>query len=108
MLDAAGTALWLAGFALEVAADRQKARWVREKKEKKHNEDFLHTGLWARSRHPNYAGETLLWAGVAATAASGGLLGAFGIAGAAMALASPAMTFTLVRFVSGVPLSEAK
>lgn len=110
IVDIAGLALWASGFILEVAADRQKSRWAEEKKKKKHSEDFIHTDLWARSRHPNYAGETMLWTGIAAIAAGGGLAGSpvFGRAGAAMALVSPLVTYVLVRMVSGVPLSESK
>jgi steroid 5-alpha reductase family enzyme len=48
--DVLGVGLWIGGFTLEVAADRQKNAWVQEKKEKKHDEDFLTRGLWA-GRH---------------------------------------------------------
>ncbi|KAF2675476.1 putative membrane protein [Microthyrium microscopicum] len=114
-----GVALWISGFALEVAADAQKSKWVAEKKAKKHSEDFLTRGLWGKSRHPNYAGEIALWSGVAIAAASvlasgvgqaalgwtgvGGRLGACLLAGA-----SPAFTTFLLTKVSGIPLSEKK
>lgn len=70
--DILGLALFAGGFGLEVAADRQRAAWMREKREKKHDEAFLTRGLWGRSRHPNYFGEMMLWTGIAVVA--GGVL----------------------------------
>lgn len=115
-----GVALWVFGFAFEATADRQKSTWLREKKEKKHEEDFLTRGLWSKSRHPNYFGEITLWTGVAVTAgavlASRAGQNALGWSGspaaraAALLLAgaSPAFTAFLLTKVSGVPLSEDK
>lgn len=51
--DLAGVALFVGGFLFEVTADMQKNKWVQEKKEKKHSEEFLTRGLWSKSRHPN-------------------------------------------------------
>jgi steroid 5-alpha reductase family enzyme len=116
----AGIALWIIGFAFEVTADRQKSQWMKEKKEKKHEEDFLTRGLWSKSRHPNYFGEITMWTGVAVTAASilassagqkalgwsgspAARLGALALCGA-----SPAFTTFLLTKVSGIPLSESK
>jgi protein-S-isoprenylcysteine O-methyltransferase Ste14 len=69
---ALGFALFVSGMAFEVIADRQKTQWSKEKKEKKHSEEFLTRGLWNKSRHPNYFGEITLWAGIAIV--SGGFL----------------------------------
>jgi len=115
-----GLALFVAGLGLEVAADRQKSRWVADKKAKRHSEEFLTTGLWSRSRHPNYFGEITLWTGIAVAAAGVlnrapaqaalGLGG--GVAGRALVTtlcaASPAFVAFLLLKVSGVPLSEKK
>lgn len=46
--DVLGIALWVGGFAFEVAADRQKSAWLKEKREKKHSEEFMTRGLWQR------------------------------------------------------------
>ena len=92
-----------------------------EKKAKKHDEDFLTRGLWGKSRHPNYFGESTLWTGIA-TAAAGVMvsgpaqvamgLGSYGLLGkvAALGLAgvSPAFVTFLLLKVSGVPMSENK
>ncbi|KAK2075324.1 hypothetical protein P8C59_009458 [Phyllachora maydis] len=114
-VEALGLALFAAGLALEVAADRQRARWVRDRRNKLHDDAFLTRGLWSRSRHPNYFGESTLWTGIA-TAAAGVLLarpaqlalglGPFGTL--CLCYASPAFVTFLLLKVSGVPLSENK
>lgn len=58
--DVVGLGLFAGGFAFEVAADRQKNAWVQAKKRKEHDEEFLTSGLWSKSRHPNYFGESTL------------------------------------------------
>jgi steroid 5-alpha reductase family enzyme len=117
--DATGLGLWVGGFACETFADRQKARWLKEKREKKHDEDFLTRGLWSHSRHPNYFGETVLWTGLA-VAAAGAMCRYIDLHGPRpMAVweklfasiicgISPAFVTFLLTCVSGVPLSESK
>lgn len=46
--DVLGVALWVGGITMEVVADRQKSQWMREKREKKHSEEFMTRGLWQR------------------------------------------------------------
>lgn len=118
--DAIGLLLYFGGLSFEVVADRQKDKWVQEKKAKKHEEEFLTRGLWSKSRHPNYFGEVTLWTGIATVA--GGVLArnagqigmgltagwtasAIGIAAAGI---SPAFVTGLLLFGSGVPVSEGK
>ncbi|MCJ1253363.1 hypothetical protein MMC24_001174 [Lignoscripta atroalba] len=120
LTDILGLLLYTGGLSFEIIADRQKSNWVAEKKEKKHDEDFLTRGLWSKSRHPNYFGEATLWTGIA-TVAGGVLVSnvgqvgmglAGGLGGKAVALAmagvSPAFVTLLLLKVSGVPLSENK
>ncbi len=52
----------LAGFLFEFFADNQLAAFRRRQNPK--TEDLLDTGLWGRSRHPNYLGELLFWIGL--------------------------------------------
>ncbi|KAK3316445.1 hypothetical protein B0H66DRAFT_499853 [Apodospora peruviana] len=114
--DIIGLSLYAGGILLEVAADRQKAQWSREKHAKKHSEEFLTKGLWSKSRHPNYFGEVALWTGIATTAAgvlisSSPIRTALGLSrlGAlGLCYASPAFVTFLLLKVSGVPLSEEK
>lgn len=121
LTDVLGLAIFVFGLAFEVTADRQKSKWVREKKEKKHSEQFLTSGLWSKSRHPNYFGESSLWSGIA-IAAAGVLvrqpaqtalgLGGMGAVGqllvSGMCAASPAFVTFLLLKISGVPMSEEK
>ena len=119
--DVIGLLLYVGGLSFEVTADRQKNAWVAEKKEKKHEEDFLTRGLWSKSRHPNYFGEATLWTGIATTAAGvlmsnvgqvGMGLAGWGIMGKLLAAGacgvSPAFVSFLLLKVSGVPMSETK
>jgi hypothetical protein len=57
--DFLGIGLWATGFLTEVIADRQKSQWRKKKDEKKHNEEWISSGLWGKSRHPNYFGSYL-------------------------------------------------
>ncbi|KAI0163995.1 DUF1295-domain-containing protein [Xylariaceae sp. FL1272] len=118
--DILGLALFAGGFAFEIAADRQKNKWLDEKRNKQHDEEFLTKGLWSRSRFPNYFGEITLWTGIATTAAgillsrqvqvglgfSGGA--ASKLAALGMCYVSPAFVSFLLLKVTGVPLSEKK
>jgi len=56
-----GVSIWIVGFSLEVVADYQKNSF---KKIKNTDSNFISTGLWSRSRHPNYFGEITLWVGI--------------------------------------------
>ncbi len=112
--------LYVGGLSFEVAADREKSAWVEEKRQKKHDEGFLTRGLWSKSRHPNYFGESTLWTGIA-TVSAGVLMSnpgvaavgvSSGLAGKAVALLTAGISPAFVSFlrlkVSGVPLSEKK
>lgn len=46
LTDILGIALWIGGISFEITADRQKSQWLREKREKKHSEEFMTRGLW--------------------------------------------------------------
>lgn len=120
MTDVLGLGLFLGGFVFEVIADNQKNAWVQEKKRKEHDEDFVTRGLWSKSRHPNYFGESTLWTGIAVTSA-GVLVGNVGqegmglagtsyghLLGLALAVVSPAFATFLLLKVSGVSLIEEK
>ncbi len=94
-----GFLLWAAGFAVEVVADSQKSSF---RADPAHRGHFIPTGLWARSRHPNYFGEIVLWVGVAVIALP--VLEGWQWVG----LISPVFVALLILRVSGVPLLEAK
>lgn len=92
-----GLALWVLGFGIEIVSDLQKSRF---KQNPENRGRFINVGLWSWSRHPNYFGEILLWAGIAVMVIP--LLSGWSF----VALLSPVFVFLLLRFVSGVPLLE--
>jgi steroid 5-alpha reductase family enzyme len=94
-----GFLVWAVGFAVEVVADYQKSRFSADLANKG---KFIQSGLWSRSRHPNYFGEIVLWIGVAVIALPV-LQGWQWIA-----LISPVFVAVLITQASGVPLLEKK
>ncbi|MBN2119279.1 MAG: DUF1295 domain-containing protein [Anaerolineales bacterium] len=94
-----GFLVWVLGFAIEVAADAQKSRFNANPANKG---KFIQTGLWSRSRHPNYFGEIVLWVGVAMIALP--VLQGWQW----VALISPVFVALLLTRVSGIPLLEKK
>jgi steroid 5-alpha reductase family enzyme len=94
-----GFLVWIIGFAIEVVADSQKNRFNANPDNKG---KFIQTGLWSRSRHPNYFGEIMLWFGVAVIVLPV-LQGWQWIV-----LLSPVFVTLLLTRVSGVPLLEKK
>ncbi|MFP4346374.1 MAG: DUF1295 domain-containing protein [Anaerolineales bacterium] len=94
-----GTLIWVFGFAIEVTADAQKSRF----RMKPENEgQFIDSGLWSWSRHPNYFGEIVLWIGVAIIALP--VLRGWQW----VTLISPVFVALLLTKVSGVPLLEKR
>lgn len=63
-LDAIGLGVFVLGFSAEILADFQKYAF-NQKFASGRNTRWIESGLWAYSRHPNYAGEILLWSGLA-------------------------------------------
>ena len=94
-----GLGLFLYGFITEVIADKQKTafRSIPENRDK-----FITTGLWAKSRHPNFFGEIVLWTGIAVMSFSS--LTGFQY----LTLISPVFTYFLLVYVSGVRMLEAR
>jgi steroid 5-alpha reductase family enzyme len=94
-----GLGLFLIGFITEVIADNQKSKFrsLPENRDK-----FITTGLWAKSRHPNYFGEIVLWTGIAVMSFSS--LGGWQY----LTLISPIFTYILLVYVSGIRMLEAR
>ena len=93
----AGIIIWSFGMLVEIVADRQKSKF---KDDPDNKGKFINVGLWARSRHPNYFGEIVLWAGMAIVAVP--VLQGWQWT----TLISPVFVAFLLIKVSGVPMLE--
>lgn len=95
----AGGILWACGFAIEAIADKQKRTF---KSDPQNAGRFIRSGLWSRSRHPNYFGEIVLWCGVALAAYPS-------VEGwERFTLLSPFFVALLLCKISGIPLLEER
>lgn len=95
--DYVAIALWLVGFVIEVVADCQLTRHL--KNPAQGSGKFLKRGIWKLSRHPNYFGEVLQWWGL--------WIFALGIDyGAFVACLSPIMVTYMLAFKT--PLMDVK
>ena len=93
-----GVALWLAGNAGAVVADRQLARW---RGDPANGGKTMRGGLWSWSRHPNYFFEWLTWMRQRAR----GHDGAVGLDG----VDCPRRAARVLLFrVTGIPATEAQ
>lgn len=95
----AGLLIWAFGFIFEIVADNQKSRF---KADPENKGKFIHSGLWSKSRHPNYFGEIVLWIGIAIIAIPV-LQGWQWIT-----MISPVFVAILLIKVSGIPMLEKK
>lgn len=89
-----GAAVWLFGFGVEILADSQLARFIKNPKKS----GLMRTGLWRCSRHPNYFGEVMCWWGI--------WLITLPTPYWYLSLITPVTITILILKVSGVPLSE--
>ena len=92
-----GLFLFITGLIIEIIADLQKTKFrsIPTNKEK-----FISTGLWSKSRHPNYVGEITLWFGISIMSFSN--LNGLEL----ITLISPIFTYWLLVYVSGVNILE--
>ncbi len=97
LIEIVGLLIWLGGFSIEIIADDQKKKFRLSG-----SDTFIQTGLWNRSRHPNYFGEIVLWTGLALAAFPS--LDRFQL----LTLISPLFVWALLVKISGVPMLEAK
>ena len=92
-----GLTFFIVGFFIEVVADIQKTKF---RKNPKNKNNFITTGLWAYSRHPNYLGEISIWTGISIISFSSLSNLQY------VTLISPIFTYVLLVYVSGVNLLE--
>ncbi|KAF8317930.1 DUF1295-domain-containing protein [Clavulina sp. PMI_390] len=105
--DYAGLALFAGSLAFEAIADQQKSSWRKAKTLKKHSEEFITSGLWSISRHPNYVGEVGIHTGIWLLSTQALSNPAYPMGTAIFAaLGSPIFTYFLLAKLSGVPPLE--
>jgi len=92
-----GIGIWLISVGGESLADRQLARF---RADPTHRGKTCRAGLWRYSRHPNYFFEWLHWFSYVALAV--------GAPSACYSLAGPALMYVFLRWISGVPYTEAQ
>ena len=85
--------MWLVGFVIQMAADRQLAKFA----EADDGTGVLRTGLWRYSRHPNYFGELCMAWSIFGLALVGG--------GGWTLIAPLLLTWSILRF-TGVSRME--
>lgn len=92
-----GWAIFWIGWLTEIISDRQKSKF---KNNESNRGNFITTGLWKYSRHPNYFGEILLWIGIYIAVIPA--MHRWGY----ISIISPIWTIILLVFLSGVPIAE--
>ncbi|KAF9426696.1 hypothetical protein BGZ94_006139 [Podila epigama] len=115
--DAIGLSLWIGGFLFQAVANYQKTQWRRQVGPD-YRRSFISHGLWSISRHPNYFGECMLWAGSYIVCASAWQRHGMGLGlveqhpevlsvwWTRLAMLSPLFVTCLITRVSGIPLLE--
>ncbi len=89
-----GFVIWLIGFLIEAVSDHQKYDFKKKRK------GFISSGLWRYSRHPNYFGEILCWAGIYVFVLPSLVLYEH------IGIVSPIFITFLLVFISGIPILE--
>lgn len=95
--DVLGLAIFAIGLAGEARADAELRRFTSNPA---HRGQICDIGLWARSRHPNYFFEWLVWLSFAVVASDLGI--------GLLAWIAPALMYWTLRYVSGVPPIEER
>ena len=95
--SAIGIGIWLVSVGGESVADRQLARFRAAPANRGRT---CRAGLWRYSRHPNYFFEWLHWFSYVAHAV--------GAPAAWYTLAGPLLMYVFLRWISGVPYTEAQ
>ena len=93
-----GIIIFGVGLYIEATADLQKWHFSQDVKNKG---KWIESGIWSKSRHPNYLGEMMVWGGLYVFAFT-----SLSSTERLVALLSPVYIIVLLLFVSGIPLLE--
>ena len=93
-----GIIIWILGLLIEGIADHQKFVF---KNNLRNKNNFIQSGLWRYSRHPNYFGEFLMWLGIYLLT-----IDALDLTNKLISLISPFYLLIILIFVSGIPILE--
>jgi steroid 5-alpha reductase family enzyme len=96
MIALVGATVWGIGFLFESVGDAQLKKFLSNSKNKG---QLMTKGLWRYTRHPNYFGEATMWWGIFIIALS--------VPYGWIGVVTPVVITFLLRFVSGVPMTEA-
>lgn len=96
ILDYVGIGIWVIGFIFEAVGDWQLTQF---RKNTANKGKVLQTGLWSRTRHPNYFGDAMQWWGYFLFACTNEQY---------LYVFSPLLMTFLLMQVSGVTLLEKK
>mmetsp|Transcript_53437 Transcript_53437/g.83215 ORF Transcript_53437/g.83215 Transcript_53437/m.83215 type:complete len:171 (+) Transcript_53437:3-515(+) len=72
-------------------------------------DDFIRTGVWSLSRHPNYFGEITMWWGIwiaVATSMKYSIFDGEDYAASIITIISPLFTMLILLFLTGLPYAE--
>ena len=102
-IDWIGWIVYVIGFLSQVVADYQKFQF---RKDPKNKGIICQVGIWKYSRHPNYFGEIMLWAGI--------FIGAIPVIISSnntnglgwLTIVSPIFSIFVLLFLSGIPFAE--
>ena len=93
-----GLFVWLIGLLIESVADIQKFLFSLKDKNKG---EFIKSGIWKYSRHPNYFGEILCWFGIYLF-----VFPSLNLIQLLIGLISPIYISSLLIFFTGIPKLE--
>ena len=99
LLSWVALAVCLGAVAIELIADMQRHRFVRQRTSR---DEILQTGLWRHGRHPNYFGEISFWWGVWLMYVS-----VYGFASRPWLIVAPVSMTALFLFIS-IPMMERR
>lgn len=93
----AGLAVWIGSICGEALADRELARFRADPANRGRT---CRAGLWRYSRHPNYFFEWLHWFAYVCLAVGSPLFW--------LSLSGPVVMYAFLRWISGIPFTEAQ